>query len=159
MSAATTLVKLPVARALQLKSIADARECTICEAVEHLLREEVRAGRLADVLPGFEVSTIGGSVRFGIGEVDLPPMHPAHARVVASLFQHAASGMPAGRGNALTLGDDAPYQLTVGRKGRGIVGRVSCEALKISHSFSMTTGMARDLSRQIGKAAARAQLA
>ncbi|MHC2021479.1 hypothetical protein [Methylobacterium sp. CM6247] len=158
MSAPTTLIKIPEARALQLRAIATTRECTVTEAVEHLIHEEIKAGRLPDALPGFEVHTGHGNVCLVIGNAGLPALHPTYARVVAELFLHAANGMKDGRGNVVKLNEGDAYRLIVARKGRGIVGKLVCDEMEIDEQFSMTAGMARDFARQITKAADRLSL-
>lgn len=150
MTAPTTLIKLPDARALQLRAIADINECTMTEAIELLINREIKAGRLADAMPGFEIKTANKHVWFVIGEIGLPPLAPAHARLVAGLFLNAAEGGVSARG--LSLGEEE-FELLVVRKGRGVIVHATDVAHERESKVTMTLGMARDLARQLSKAA------
>jgi len=150
MPSPSTLIKLPEARALQLRAIADVNGCTVTEAVELLINREIRAGRLADALPGFEIKVANKHVWFVVGEIGLPPLVPAHARTVAAYFLNAADGGDAARG--IGLGQEE-FKLVVARKGRGIIVRAVDIAHEREAKETMTPGMARDLARQLVKAA------
>lgn len=151
MSAPSTLIKLPEARALQLRAIADVNGCTVTEAVELLINREIKAGRLADTLHGFEITNANGHTWFVIGEIGLPPLVPAHTRLVAALFVNAADGSR-DSAKGLSLGHD-DFELLISRKGRGVIVTARDVTHDRESKVSMTPGMARDLARQLNKAA------
>lgn len=149
-----TTISLPPSRASQLRSIAHAHDCSITDAIELLIRREIKAGRLNDELPGFAAHTEHGHVCLEIGWVGLPPLSPANARVVADFFEATAdanAGKPWRKKVELNSGDTHTLSLT--RRGAGIAGRVFCDEMEIEQKFSMTRGMARDFARHIRRAA------
>lgn len=150
-----TSITLPVERAAQLHTLADALGVTVSEAVEHLINREIAAGTIPDELPGFEIKIAEKHVWLTMPDFGFPPLHPAHARYVADLLCHIADHGTAGRGNVLGLADG--MRLIVGRKGRGVLLIGQDDALDRTCKASMTPQMARDLARQIRKAANQAQ--
>ena len=162
MASPTQMMKLPAARAGQIKALAAARGIGATEALERLLNLAIEAGELDDALPGWEVRREGDSVTLTLDGQTIPAMTLEVAALVAHHFERAGTEMKVGRGYPQFYGASremgAANCLTIGRHGGGVV--VALEVLKPGGQLgegertlaAMTRGMAVDLARQIRKA-------
>ena len=163
MPSPTQMMKLPAARAGQIKALATSKGIGLGEAVEHLLNLAIEAGELDDALPGWEVVRDGDQITLTLDGQPIPPMHLEVAVEVAGHFQRAGTEMKVGRGVPQFWGFKSPempsaYMLGVGRHGGGVV--VAFEELEPNCQIgqgkrttaAMTRGMAVDLARQIRNA-------
>jgi hypothetical protein len=157
------MMKLPAARAGQIRSLATARKLGLTETVEYLLNLAIEAGEIADVLPGYEVVRDGDFVRLTIDGQILPKMNRTMALAVADDLQHAATALRVGRGTPRFYGRDglggADFVLVIGRHGAGVLlgleevieGQTLGTGKQIKGAI--THGMASDLARQVRNAA------
>ena len=135
-----TTIKLPVARAEQLKTLAALHGLSVTEFLEDVINRAIADEILPDTLPGFPVRVVDGHVVVTIGDRQLPPLTAKQALVLAlHIAKVECSGAPTG--GEVTVGDAV---LQIARVGRGMVLRPKGE-----DGGAMTRGMARDLSRQI----------
>lgn len=164
------MLKLPAARAGQIKALATAKGIGLGEAVEHLLNLAIEAGDIDDSIPGWEVKREGEFITLTLDGQPIPAMHIEVASTVAGNFERAGTEMQVGRGAPQLWGFKSPampcaYRLTVGRHGSGVVivfeefeqgaqtgeGTYALDTSKRTVA-AMTRGMAVDLARQIRNA-------
>lgn len=162
MPSPTQMMKLPGARAGQIKALATAKGIGLGETVEYLLNLAISAGELDDTIPGWEVARDGDQITLTLDGQPIPPMHVEVAAMVAGHFERAGTEQQVGKGTPQFYGASqhtgAAYMLAVGRHGSGVV--VALEELeqggKIGEgkrtTAALTRGMAVDLARQIRKA-------
>lgn len=147
-----TTVSLPPARAAQLRAIADTRGCNLTEAIEHLIHGEIEAGRLADALPGFEITREGNRVSLSLnGEASISTTL-TFALWLAAHFLLAADGMREGAAGARSMTLEDGNDFIVVRRGRGVGVLLHKDGALIAKA-SMTLGMARDIARQLERSA------
>jgi hypothetical protein len=160
------MMKLPAARAEQMKTLARDLGVTATEALEILLNRAIKTGDIADVLPGFEVRRESGQIGLTLDGTSLPAINADIAHHIAEDLEHAGTAMKHGKGVPRWFGRNGyggtDFMLVVGRVGTGVV--VSLEEMEQGQAIgagrkvqaAMTRGMAVDLARQIRNAATNA---
>jgi len=110
-----TTITLPTERASQLRAIAKARGVSLTELVCNYIESEIRAGVIADEIPGFRVTAVKGVIKFEIQDITLTLTTREAAEIADSLGQ----ADPYCR---LELENDETL-LEIMRRGRGLVVR------------------------------------
>ena len=59
-------ISLPIERASQLRAIAKKRGLSLTELIRKYIESEIKAGVVADVIPGFRVEAVNGLIEFEI---------------------------------------------------------------------------------------------
>lgn len=148
---------LPIERARQLKSIADARSFTVTEVIEGVINAAIEAGEIPDETPGFQIEALPprkrvGIVRFEVDGIGFPGVRSSDARAIADAFDRVAGGH-----KGVACGPHLGRTLKIARVGRGVVMVGEDEfGTPVLHR-SCTVGTCRDLARQLRKAADRAE--
>lgn len=161
MTSNTVMMKLPAARAWQIKNLATSRGTTATEAVEFLLNRAIEDGLLPDALPTFEVERDEEHfIHLKADGHQLPKMNADMAGSVAKDLEDAATVMGVGRGRPRWFGRDGygsntDIKLVVARIGTGVIIGLDEERPLPGQDrpkpirASMTRGMAADLARQL----------
>lgn len=148
-------IMMPTARLAQLRTLASLREppVSVNELIEQLINHEIEAGGLPDELPGFTVGIVPHGGGFAV-EFTMAPgfgferMRSPDALAIAGLLDDVST---TGTARGKSVGT-APHQIKIVRVGRGVV----IAGLEPNQRRSLTPQMARDLARQLRRAAAAA---
>lgn len=147
-----TTLMVHKARADQIRFEAEKRGISAAEMVEALINLGIEHGHLPDHLPGFAIypDPVDGVTAL-LGEVQLPSLSPASARVFADALVVNVNKEGRHRSQPAKLHDGSV--LMIGRAGRGLViTRLPSPGAEVQ-KVTMTTSMARDLARQLKHAA------
>lgn len=143
-------IKLPPERAIQLRTLADARGVSVTEMVGALINREIKAGRLADGVPGFTVKPTrsGLSYDFTIGDFVVPRLSIAELRELADTVERVATT----KGDSGKIVDIRSTRLAVARIGTGL--RIIAENLDTGNRVkrAFPPDVALDLARQLRNA-------
>lgn len=165
MPSPTLQMKIPAARAGQLKALAARRGTTAMGALEHLLNLAIEDGEIPDTLPGYEVVREGGVVVLTLDGQRIPGFAASMAHGIAAEIEAAGRRTMNGKVARRFYGADGSpldivHMLTIGPVGAGvgIVHTVAPASGKFEDgervAAGMTHGMAVDLARQIRAAVA-----
>lgn len=148
---------LPIERAAQLKALADARQLGLNELIEGIITDGILAGEIPDATPGFDVRPVKArepAVSFSVqGRFGFSRMRSTEARLLADALEAVADGRSVGKALDAKKRDSS---FKIARKGRGLI-LVGEDASGEIGRHSITPGIARDLARQLRKAADQAE--
>ncbi len=144
-------ILLPIERARQLKSVADARGSRITDLIEAIVTGAILAGEIPDSTPGFKIEpSVNGGVTFATddGQLGFAKLTAIDGLRIADALEAISTG---GKGKVLEI--TGQNSLVVARKGQGVVllGRDAAGAE--TGRRTITPSLARDLARQLRAAA------
>ena len=140
MARRATTISVSPERAAQLRTLAKLKQQTLAELIGEYVRAEIRAGRLADEIPGYVVQASAKNVRFATESASVL-LKPCHARELAEGLERVAA--PGG-----FIADFQGGWIT--RRGKGLNIRMG------RHKKSLSPDIARDLARMLRAAAKKA---
>lgn len=112
-----TMIGIPEERAEQLRSFAKELNITVADAIGVLINDAVKAGKIADVMPGFKVERTGK-------DVTIEAFGAFTKSINADLAKMYAGQIRAATRSILAPGQDNPFLQTFGlsvvRRGSGI---------------------------------------
>jgi hypothetical protein len=141
----STIIQVPIPLHAQLKALAKARDTTMTGVLAAFVQQAVKAGEIDEAIPGFELTAERGRITLG---KHLVALTPEHARELADNLEAAIepSGGPPRRVHRLSPADEGFAVVT--RRGTGIEIDTGNGVRSV-----VTPAIARDLARQLRKAA------
>lgn len=137
----STAIKLSPRRLDQLKAIGAALNLSVTEVIATMIRREIAAGTIPDMLPGIVIKKVKTGVQVTIDDAATKTLpHEGAHRLVATIREVL-------EGQAPTVNLD--YGFAVLRRGSGI--KIAVPFPGVEHAFS--PDLARDFARLIEEAA------
>jgi hypothetical protein len=121
---------------------------TIAETVEQMIVDQIRKGVIADAIPGLMVFAGDNNVLMSVGSAVHIGLTPREAIALAAQVERIFKGEDAKEQLLQVRG----IEVAVGRRGRALVVRVKDKDGSVA-TQSLTYSLARDLQRQLVKAA------